>query len=192
MSSRLSIAAGRLGAAAAPLLLLAACVSNVRLAPDAHGWQTGPDEATWRSDTIVVVTRLDTDAGPLPARGVIANTGNASVRITFVPDVASRGDAGLPDAAFDGVPFEVPQTFELGRGTISFALRPDEPWTDLPPEGAPISWTIVVTTPSGEVQCPLRFRVEDASSSLSPEVEITIASVLLVGASIALGYWFWF
>lgn len=191
MSSRLSLAAVRLGTAAAPLLL-AACVSNVRLAPDAHGWQTAPNEASWRSDTIVVVTRLDTDAGPLPARGVIANTGTAPVRVTFVPDVASHGDAGLPDAAFDGIPFDVPATFELGRGTISFALRPDEHWSDLPPEGAPISWTIVVTTPSGDVQCPLRFRVESASSSLDPGTEIVVASVLLVGASIALGYWFWF
>lgn len=186
----LSFAAVRLGAAA---LLLAACVSEVRLAPDDHGWQTSASDATWRSDPVLVVARLDTDAGVLPARGMIVNTGTEPVHVTFVPDVPSPAHAdGLPDAAIGGVPFEVPGSFDLERGTFEFALRPDERWSGLPPAGAPISWTIVVTTASGEARCPFRFRVVSAGHAVSKEAEAGIVTVLLSAAFLATGYYiFW-
>ena len=185
----LSFAAVRLGAVSSALLL-AACVSHVQLAPDAPGWQLAGSEATWRADAVVIVARLDTDAGAVPGRGLVANTGTAPVRVTFVPDTPGRtGDAqGLPDAVVAGVPCEIPAAFDLGAGTFDFALRSDELWTGAPPAGAPISWTIVVTTPAGESRCPFRFRVASTSRSLSPEAEFAIGTVLTVATFVALGY----
>ena len=201
MRRSLSFAAMRL-AMAASALLLAACVSQVRLAPDAHGWQNGGTDAIWRSDPILVVARLDTDAGPLPAHGRIVNSGRAPVRVTLVPDaVPPRGEDGAsgggggevqPDATVNGVPVGVPASFDLPSGAIEFALRADARWTGLPPLGASISWTIVVTTPSGEIRCPFRFRVESATRTLSKETETAIAAVLVAAAFVTVGYYVYY
>ena len=184
---------GRLGVLL-PALLLGACVSQVRLAPDAMGWQTAGSDASWRADPILVVAKLDTDAGALPARGLVVNTGRTPVRVTFVPDVAEAGSAGdggegLPDAIVAGGRFEVPAAFDAPPGSFDFALRADERWNGLPPEGATISWTIVVTTPSGEARCPFHFRVASASLSFSRDVEIAIVTVVTAAALVAAGYW---
>ena len=177
---------------AACAFLLSACVSHVRLAPDAYGWQTAGSEASWRGDPVIVVAKLDTDNGALPARGLIVNTGTAPVRVTFEPDVVpAEHEDGQPDAAVGGVTFAVPESFDLTKGTFEFALRADERWSGLPPAGASVSWTIVVTTASGETRCPFRFRVESTARSLSPAVEYGIVTVLLSAALVA-GWYFAF
>jgi hypothetical protein len=189
---RRSFAIRRLGVAATALLLCA-CVSRVRLAPDAPAWQTAGSDASWRADPVVVVARLDTDAGALPARGVVVNTGTATVRVTFVPEAGPAGGVQAPlDMLVAGVPYEVPAAFDLAPGVLEFALPADELWAGLPPEGAPITWTIVVTTASGEAQCPFRFRVASASKALDPDVEAGVATVLLTAAFLALGYYVYY
>ena len=200
MRRNLSFAAVRLGMAASALLL-AACVSQVRLAPDAHGWQNGGTDAIWRSDPVLVVAQLDTDAGPLPAHGRIVNSGRAPVRVTLVPDVVPpTGEGGPtggteqppPDATINGLPVAVPASFDLAKGNVEFALRADARWAELPAVGASISWTIVVTTPSGEIRCPFRFRVESATRTLSKETETAIAAVLVAAAFVTVGYYVYY
>src|SRR5512146_2300007 len=98
-------------------LLLTACVSEVRLAPDDPSWTVAGGVATWTAEPVTVVVHLDTDVVDFPARGEIVNRGAAPVRVTFVPaaDTAEGGAGrmggtaeGLPSPLSAGTPYDVP------------------------------------------------------------------------------------
>lgn len=181
-------------------LLLTACVSEVRLAPDSPSWSVADAVATWNAGDVDVVVPLATDADAFPARGEVVNRGTAPVRVAFAP-ATSSGDAGdgrigrdEPLALVPGTPYEVPAATGGVPGRLAFALRPDEHWTELPAKGERVSWTITVTTPSGDAKCPARFLVASAGRDIAPAVKIGVAVVVVVAvvvlvADAASGWW---
>ena len=177
---------------AAAALLLAACVSKVRLAPEDDGrtsepgistWTVEGGVAKWTVDEVDIVVPLDTEAGEFPARGVIVNRGSSPARVSFAPAAGdAQGCGRLGDAQL--VPIDAGKEYELpsatfdGPGRLPFALRPDEPWPGLPENGASLTWTITVATPWGESRCPLRFHVAAGSHELSHTAKVVITVVV--------------
>jgi hypothetical protein len=175
------------GALVLAAILLTGCVTEVKLAPDDPSWAVADAVATWTADEVSVEVPIYTDAGEFPGRGSIVNRWDAPIRVTFAPDVGA-GDVGDGRTGRDepaplavGTPYEVPAARDGAPGRLPFALRPDERWADVPTAGARLTWTITVTTPSGETRCPFRFQVESTSRRLSQGAKIGIAVVVIVG-----------
>jgi hypothetical protein len=167
-------------------LLLAACVTEVRLAPDDPSWSVAGGVATWTSDEALIEVPVRSDAGEFPLRGEVVNRWGESVTVAFTPDVAvadvEDGRIGRDDALplVAGTPYEVPRGRDGQPGRLAFALRPDERWPELPSKGARVTWTVTVTTSWGATRCPLRFEVAGASHRPAEGVKIAIIVIAVL------------
>jgi hypothetical protein len=166
-------------------VLLAACVTEVRLAPAEPSWSVVDAVATWTAGEVSIEVPVYTGADEFPVRGEVVNRWEFPVRVAFAPGVPAAGGrdgrvgGDEPAALVAGTRYEVPAARDGRPGRLAFALRADEPWPDLPNAGSRLTWTVTVIGPAGETQCPLRFEVVSADRRASKALKVGVTIVVI-------------